>query len=89
MSINLGILLVLIILLILSIIGMFVPLQQCVSSKELSKESSKELSEIILDIQYSEDNNPSKVYKDMFNFDSYVSGYNLDDDKTYTVKEVK
>jgi hypothetical protein len=86
MYVNLAILVVLIILTVLSVIGLFVPLRRCAEDPVPLRSADRLSEEIILDLQYGKDNQPSKVYQDMFVLKTpYIGGYNLADDKTYTL----
>jgi hypothetical protein len=81
-----------IISLILITVGLFILLFIWITSETKCKEKERVVvqymcpNKSILDVQFSEDNNPSKVYSDLFQKPSpWVGGFSLEHGRTFTV----
>jgi hypothetical protein len=83
-----------IISLILITVGLFILLFIWITSETKCKERVvvKYMcpNKSILDVQFSEDNNPSKIYSDLFQKPSpWVGGFSLENGKTFTLENKK
>lgn len=85
-----------IISLILITLGLFILLFIWITSETKCKEREKIViqqmcpDKSILDVQFSEDNNPSKVYSDLFQKPSpWVGGFSIEYGKTFGVETKK
>jgi hypothetical protein len=75
----------LIMLILISLIAMFISYSGCNSGKTMPKQYEMQEEDIIpLDLQFSDQNRPSLIHKDMFNESSpWIGGYQLGIGKTY------